>query len=130
MKVTLHQKTGFGRQTIDRWLAGERIPDLDQLEQIAGALDVSPLDLIGPELPSLNAQSVRAPLMPASIVASQGEGLPNTPGMVKDALMGRILAALPALDETQLKHLLAIVRALPLTHEPPPERRDERKQKS
>lgn len=45
-KSAFVQKAGFARPTLERWLKGERVPDLDQLEQTAQALDLSPAALI------------------------------------------------------------------------------------
>lgn len=42
----------ISRQTIDRWISGERTPDLLQVEAAAKALGKSPIDLLFPgELP-------------------------------------------------------------------------------
>lgn len=43
------RKTGFARATVDRWLAAERAPELEQLEFVAQALGKEPWQLIAPE---------------------------------------------------------------------------------
>jgi transcriptional regulator with XRE-family HTH domain len=47
-KIELHRKTGLARNSIDGYL-GNAVPDLNAVDKIAEALDVSSLDLIKPE---------------------------------------------------------------------------------
>lgn len=39
-------KSGLSRQTVDHWIAGRRVPDLDQVQAIADALEKPPQELL------------------------------------------------------------------------------------
>lgn len=45
-KTAFVEKARLARPTLDRWLKGERVPDLDQLELVANVLGVEPSALL------------------------------------------------------------------------------------
>lgn len=48
-KAEIRAKTGFSASQLDRYISGETVPGVDQLEKIAEALGVQPWELIKPE---------------------------------------------------------------------------------
>lgn len=45
----LIERAGVSKPTLYRWLQGERVPDIEQIEQIAGAMGTTAWELIRPE---------------------------------------------------------------------------------
>ena len=58
--VALARKTGINRGTIDKWIAGESVPNLDFLDQLAEGLGATPWELIKPD----NEESLEASISP------------------------------------------------------------------
>lgn len=68
---SLAHKINFPSQTINRWERGDRIPKIDTVSSIAESLGISPLWLIGYDVPkydSVQASPVAAPPTPLHTV--------------------------------------------------------------
>jgi len=47
--AALARRTGINRATIDKWMNGESVPNLEFLDTLAEGLETTPWDLIKPD---------------------------------------------------------------------------------
>lgn len=100
-KAEFVQKSGIPRSTFDRWLVGPTSPDLDQLEEIAAAFEMSPIDLVFPgELPKpvVTPPSRDQVIDEAIRILEDARSGPKTPsGAIPEDIL-ELLAKIPAKD--------------------------------
>lgn len=69
--ANIARETGVSRVTLDRWIAGESIPSLENLDRVAAALGENPWDLLKPvNNPVATPAAVLSALAVASLIYS------------------------------------------------------------